>query len=105
MSSIANLSSAPSALPSLNIHTHGHKRGSHAQAIDDSSSGIAPQAAAGATQNLFGRLLHSLEKVIGVQLGTATSAAANAGATANAAAAAGSAAVSKLPGATISVKA
>ena len=105
MSSVANLSSAPPALPSLHIHTHGHKKGSHAEATDDSSSGTAPQASAGTTQSLFGRLLQSLEKVIGVQLGTAASAVASAGTTANTAAAAGSAAVSRLSGANISVKA
>jgi hypothetical protein len=89
MSSIANLSSAPPALPSLHIHTHGHKRGSHAEATDDSSSGTALQASVGATQSLFGRLLQSLEKVIGVKLGSAASAAASAGTTAKTAAAAG----------------
>jgi len=105
MSPITNLSSAPPALPSLHIHAHGHKRGSPPEATGDSSSGTAPQASAGATQSLFGRLLQSLEKVIGVQLGTATSAAASAGTTANTAAAAGSAVASKPSGATISVKA
>jgi hypothetical protein len=105
MSAIANLSSVPPALSPLNVHAHGHKRGSHAQVIDDSSSGTAAKASAGTTQNLFGRLLHSLEKVIGAQLDTATSAAASASATANTAAAAGSAAVSRLSGANISVKA
>ena len=93
MTSIANLSSAPAALPALNIQTHGHKKGLHAQLIDESGNGAAP-ASAGATQGLFGRLLQSLEKVIGAQLGVAatraaTSAAAGAGASANSAAAAG----------------
>jgi hypothetical protein len=92
MTSIANLSSAPPALPALNIHTHGHKKGQHAQPIDESGDGAAPTPAR-ATQSLFGRLLQSLEKVIGARLGVAasaaTSAAASAGASANSPAAAG----------------
>ena len=92
MTSIANLSSAPPALPALNIHTHGHKKGPHAQPIDESGDSAAPTPAR-ATQSLFGRLLQSLEKVIGARLGVAasaaTSAAASAGASANTAAAAG----------------
>jgi hypothetical protein len=109
MSPIANLSSAPRALPAPNIPAHGHKKGQHAQPIDDSGSGGAAQTSAGATQSLFGRLLHSLEKVIGAQLGMAASAAASAaastGASATTAAAAGSDGGSKLSGAGISLKA
>ncbi len=78
MSSIANLTSAPSALPSLNLHAHGHKRGVHAQSIDDSGVGTAAQSSTGA-QSLFGRLLQSIEKVIGVKLSTAAGAAPRAG--------------------------
>ena len=75
MSSIANL---PSALPSLNLHAHVHKRGVHAQTIDDSGVGTAAQAST-ETQSLFGRLLQSIEKVIGAKLNTAASAAPRAG--------------------------
>jgi hypothetical protein len=72
MSSIANLSSAPSALPPVNVHPHGHRRGSHVESTDDSSSDTAAQVPPGAAQNLFGSLLQSLEQVIGVQSTTAT---------------------------------
>jgi hypothetical protein len=75
MSSIANLTSAPAALPPLNIHPHGHKKGSHVESTDDSGSSTAAQVPAGAAQNLFGSLLQSLEQVIGVQLSTPASAA------------------------------
>ena len=92
ISSIAKLNSAPTALPALNIHTRGHKKGLHAQPIDESGDSAAPTPAR-ATQSLFGRLLQSLEKVIGAKLGVAASAAAStaasAGASANTAAAAG----------------
>jgi hypothetical protein len=76
MSLIANLSSAPSALPPVNVHPHGHKRGSHVASSDDSSSDTAAQIPPGAAQNLFGSLLQSLEQVIGVQPATAAGAAA-----------------------------
>jgi hypothetical protein len=72
MSVIANLSSAAAALPTLNPHLHGHKKGSHVQSADDtsgSSDGTA-QVPAGVQQNLFGSLLNSLEQVIGVQATT-----------------------------------
>jgi hypothetical protein len=74
MSSISNLTSAASALPTLNIHAHGHKKGSPAGSADDSSSSTAAQAPAGTAQNLFGTLLQSLEQVIGLQPSTAPAA-------------------------------
>ena len=72
MSVIANLSSAAAALPPLNPHLHGHKKGSHVQSADDTSGGSdsAAQVPAGLRQNLFGSLLNSLEQVIGVQATT-----------------------------------
>jgi hypothetical protein len=70
MSLIANLSSAPSALPPVNVHPHGHKRGLHIESSDDSSSDTAAQIPPGAAQNLFGSLLQSLEQVIGIQATT-----------------------------------
>ncbi len=75
MSLIPNLTSAASGLPPLNIHTHGHKKGSHAGSADDSGSNSAAQAPAGTVQNLFGTLLQSLEQVIGVQTSSAKPAA------------------------------
>ena len=88
MSLIANLTSASSALPTLNIHTHGHKKGSHVGSPDDSTSSSSAQAPAGSVQNLFGTLLQSVEQVIGLQLSAAKPAAA-ATTAATAAAAAG----------------
>jgi hypothetical protein len=76
MSSIANLTSAPSALPSFNIPPHGHKKGSHVGSTDGSGSNTAGQVPVATVQNLFGSLLQSLEQVIGVQLGAAAPAAA-----------------------------
>jgi len=76
MSSIANLTSTPAALPPLNIHPHGHKKGAHAESADDSGSSTAAQVPVGTQQNLFGTLLQSLEQVIGVQLSAAAPAAA-----------------------------
>jgi hypothetical protein len=72
MSPIANLSSASAAFPSINFHLHGHKHGSHVESTDSSGSDASTQAPAGATQNLFGTLLQSLEQVIGLKSGTAT---------------------------------
>src|ERR1700722_11080002 len=72
MSSIANLSSAPTAVPPGNLHLHGHKKGSHVGSTDDSGSDTAAQMPVGAGQNLFGSMLQSLEQAIGVQLSAAT---------------------------------
>jgi hypothetical protein len=69
VSSITNLTSAPSALPLGNIQPHGHKKGSHVQSTADSDSATAAPATAGAAQNPFGSLLQSLERAIGVQFG------------------------------------
>jgi hypothetical protein len=101
MSSITNLTPAPAALPSLNLHAHGHKKGVHGQADDSAGATSATQASAGSTQNLFSRLLQSLETVMGVQLSTAASAAPRAGANAGAAAPA----AATLSAANISIKA
>src|SRR5260370_31133194 len=75
MSLIPNLTSASSALPTLNIHTHGHKKGSYVGSPDDSTSSSSAQAPAGSGQNLFGTLLQSVEQVIGLQLSAAKPAA------------------------------
>jgi len=75
MSSIANLGSAAAALPQLNIHPHGHKRGSPALSTDLSTSDTAAQLPVPAAQNLFGNMLRSLEQVIGLQLTPAPAAA------------------------------
>jgi hypothetical protein len=99
MSLIPNLTPASSALPTLNIHTHGHKKGSHVGSPDDSTSSSSAQAPAGSVQNLFGTLLQSVEQVIGLQLSPAKPAAAAAtAATAAAAAGAGTTAATAATG-------
>jgi hypothetical protein len=76
MSSIANLGAASAALPQLNIHPHGHKKGSDALSTDLSSSDSTAQLPVPAAQNLFSNLLQSLEQVIGLQSTPASPAAA-----------------------------
>ena len=94
---IPNLTSASSALPTLAIHTHGHKKGSHVGSPDDSTSSSSAQAPSGSVQNLFGTLLQSVEQVIGLQLSAAKPAAA--ATTAAAAAGAGTTAATASAGA------
>jgi hypothetical protein len=90
MSAIASLSSAPSALPTVKSHAHGHKKASHVESTDDaiSDSMTAPVPAA-TQQNLFGSLMQSLQQAVGLQTTPATPAAASS-ATAGASTTAGS---------------
>jgi len=67
MSSIANLGAASAALPQLNIHPHGHKKGLDALSTELSSSDSTAQLPVPAAQNLFSNLLQSLEQVIGLR--------------------------------------
>jgi hypothetical protein len=69
MSTIPALTSAPSAFPLVNIHPHGHKKGSQVDSSGTSGSTTAAQVPPATAQNLFGSLLQTLEQVIGVQLG------------------------------------
>jgi BRCT domain type II-containing protein len=86
MSSIASLSSAPSALSAITAHSHGHKKGSHVESTSSDSDGDAmTPVPAGTQQNLFSSMLQSLEQVIGVQPATAASASAAAPAVSTAA--------------------
>jgi len=93
MSSIANLGAASAALPQLNIHPHGHKKGGlEALSTDLSSNDSTVQLPVPAAQNLFSNLLQSLEQVIGLgstPASPATAAAPAATATAGAAPATG----------------
>jgi hypothetical protein len=77
MSTIPALTSAPSAFPLVNIHSHGHKKGSQVDSTGNSGSTTAAQVPPATAQNLFGSLLQSLEQVIGVQLGATTPATAS----------------------------
>ncbi len=76
MSSIANLSSASSALSAMTVRAHGHKKGSQLDSLDDSSSDTTAAVPAGTQQNLFSSMLQSIEQAIGLQSTTATPAAA-----------------------------
>jgi hypothetical protein len=63
MSPIASLSPTSAASPLINTRAHGHKHGVQPDSAD---------APAGALQNLFGSLLQSAEKVIGLHAGPAS---------------------------------
>jgi hypothetical protein len=94
MSSIANLGAASAALPQLNVHPHGHKKGLDALSTDLSSSDSTAQLPVPAAKNLFSNLLQSLEQVIGLQSTPASPAAAAPGTGITAAASAATAAAS-----------
>jgi hypothetical protein len=64
MSTIASLSPTSAAFPPINTHARGHKHDSQSD---------SPDSPAGAVQNLFGSLLQSAEKVIGLNVGPAAS--------------------------------
>jgi hypothetical protein len=109
MSSIENARFMPAALPRITIHPHGHRRGSHLGLDGESNGDGAAQVPVRTAQNLFGRLLHSLEQVIGLQ-SPAPSAASNAPARASTSSAASTAHAdgsqnSRVAGSRISVKA
>ncbi len=70
MSTIASLSPTSAAFPPINTHARGHKHGWQLDSAD---------SAGGVVQNLFGTLLHTAEKVIGLQSGAASAAIAAAG--------------------------
>jgi hypothetical protein len=67
MSPIASLSPTSTAFPAINTHTRGHKHGWQMGSADSPT---------GALQNLFGSLLQTAEKVVGLQSGVASAAAA-----------------------------
>jgi hypothetical protein len=65
MASIASLSSLSTALPAINTHVRGHKHGGQLDSTD---------AQGGPVQNLFGSLLQTAEKVVGLQSGVVSAA-------------------------------
>ena len=105
MSSIANLGAASAALPQLNIHPHGHKKGLDALSTDLTSSDSTAQLPVPAAKNLFSNLLQSLEQVIGLQTTSAAKATAAAapgtGVTAAASTATAAASTSAATGSTL----
>jgi len=56
---------AASALPSLNVHSHGHGHKKGLESATDSTSDT--DAPAGSTQSLFSNLLTTMEQVVGIQ--------------------------------------
>ena len=56
---------ASSALPAMNVHSHGHGHKKGLESATDSNSDT--DAPTGSTQSLFGNLLDSMEQVIGTQ--------------------------------------
>jgi len=60
MSTIASLSPTSTAFPPIDTHARGHKHGWQLDSADSPT---------GAVQNLFGSLLQTAEKVIGLHLG------------------------------------
>jgi hypothetical protein len=70
-------STAAAALPAVNFHPHGHRRGAHMDAASASSSsegsGIG-QLPVGATTPLFSNLLQSLQQTVGAQAAASASA-------------------------------
>jgi hypothetical protein len=101
MSSIANLGAASAALPQLNFHPHGHKKGAPELSTDLLSSQNTAQVPVPAVQNQFGNLLRSLEQAIGLGSSPAASAAPAAKATAGAAPATGITAAAPTSAATL----
>jgi hypothetical protein len=97
MSSIANLSSAPSALSAITTHSHGHKKGSSVESTNPSDGDAMTPVPAATQQNLFSSMLQSLEQVIGVQPATATPASASTASTASAASGSAAAAAPTTP--------
>jgi hypothetical protein len=90
MSSLAIPSAVTATLPAVNVHPHGHKKGSPLDPTADSSSSTAAQTPVGSTQNLLGSLFNALRQIIGASALPAAAAAGTATAAASTAAAAGS---------------
>jgi hypothetical protein len=69
MSPTAIASSAPAALPSMNIHPHGHghghKKGMDLDSTSDASSTSSTPGQPASTPNLFSTLFDSLAQVLG----------------------------------------
>jgi hypothetical protein len=74
MSSITSLTSTLTGLSAVNLHPHGHKKGSHVGSTDDSGTDTTPAVPASTQQNLFGSLLQSLQRTIGAQSSTTAAA-------------------------------
>jgi hypothetical protein len=94
--SLIGTAAAASASPTVNLFTHGHKKGGHAGGKDGTASSSTQGPAT--TQSLLSSLFESIEQVIGISL-TAPSATAP---TAGAVTAAAGASVATMPNASTS---
>jgi hypothetical protein len=71
MSVNSTAAAASAALPSINLHPHGHKKGGHGITAGNSvsastASTSGSNASPTSTQGLFGKLFDTLEQVIGI---------------------------------------
>jgi hypothetical protein len=69
MSSLTIPSAVTSTLPNVNLHPHGHghKKAGLPDPTSESSNDATAETPVGSTQNLFGSLFNSLQKLIGGQ--------------------------------------
>jgi hypothetical protein len=63
--SLISTATAAAASPTLNLITHGHKKGGHA--VKDGTAGSSTQGPA-TTQSLLSSLFESIEQVIGISV-------------------------------------
>jgi hypothetical protein len=84
--SLISTATAAAASPTLNLITHGHKKGGHA--VKDGTASSSTQGPA-TTQSLLSSLLDSIEQVIGISATAPPTASATAPAAAAVTAAAG----------------
>src|ERR1700674_4701455 len=63
--SLISTATAAAASPTLNLITHGHKKGGHA--VKDGTASSSTQGPA-TTQSLLSSLLESIEQVIGISV-------------------------------------
>jgi hypothetical protein len=74
--SLNAISMAATALPTVNFHPHGHRKGAHPDSATASPTGNASgigQLPVGASTSLFSNLVQSLEQVVGAQSAGAAS--------------------------------
>lgn len=82
MSLIAPLANASAASSTINLFTHGHKKGGTFGSAKDAAASSSPQGAA-TTQSLLGSVFESLEQVIGISVTAPHAASSSATALAN----------------------
>ena len=74
MSPLAISKSAPSTLPAVGFHLHGHRKGWQLESQGDSSNNSAAPVPVASLQDLFSNLLQTLQKAVGMQPAAATAA-------------------------------